>query len=272
MVAIAPTVTRSFMSVVERDAPAVADRAEPLRVRDAHVGEVHLVELGVAGELAQRAHLDAGRLHVDEEVGEAPVLGRLGIGAGEQQAPAWPRGPAWSRPSARSPPTRRRRARPGCRAPARSEPAPGSLNSWHQISSHGEQRPQVALDAARRCRGARSWARHADADRVDVEVRRRPGGIEALVHDPLLRRVGRETSGALRRVDPRQSGVEARAQERRGCRCRRRVVPEELLDVSRDVVVGHFGPPGDSPLQNNVMTFARDEIRLGPGNSRQATR
>ena len=33
----------------------------------------------------------------------------------------------------------------GRRATARSEPAPGSLKSWHQISSAGEQREQVAL-------------------------------------------------------------------------------------------------------------------------------
>ena len=41
------------------DPPAVARRAEALAVGDADVGEVHLVELGLAGHLAQRPHLDA---------------------------------------------------------------------------------------------------------------------------------------------------------------------------------------------------------------------
>ena len=52
----------------ERHAPAVADVAEALGVGDADVGEVHLVELGLARHLTQRPHLDAGRLHVDDEV------------------------------------------------------------------------------------------------------------------------------------------------------------------------------------------------------------
>ena len=34
-----------------------------------------LVELGLAGDLAQRAHLDRVLLHVHQEVGEALVLG-----------------------------------------------------------------------------------------------------------------------------------------------------------------------------------------------------
>ena len=40
--------------------------------------EEHLVELGVAGDLAERAHRDAGRVHVEQEVGDALVLGRVG--------------------------------------------------------------------------------------------------------------------------------------------------------------------------------------------------
>ena len=37
------------------------------------VGEEHLVELGVAGHLAQRPHLDAGSAHVEQEERDAPV-------------------------------------------------------------------------------------------------------------------------------------------------------------------------------------------------------
>ncbi len=71
----------------ERHPPPVARIAESLGVGDAHVGEVHLVELGFAGHLAQRTHLDAGRLHVDDARGEARVLGHLGVGAEHEQPP-----------------------------------------------------------------------------------------------------------------------------------------------------------------------------------------
>ena len=52
-----------------------------------HVLEEHLVEAGVARHLHQRAHGDAGRLHVDQEVRDAAVLRRLGIGAHEAEHP-----------------------------------------------------------------------------------------------------------------------------------------------------------------------------------------
>ena len=42
-----------------RDAPAVAGRADPVRVGDAHVVEEHLVEVDLAADVAQRPHLDA---------------------------------------------------------------------------------------------------------------------------------------------------------------------------------------------------------------------
>ena len=72
----------------QRDPPAVAGLAEQLGVGDAGVGEEDLVELGLAGHLAQRPDLDAGRLHVDDERGEAGVLHRFGVGAHDEQAPA----------------------------------------------------------------------------------------------------------------------------------------------------------------------------------------
>ena len=50
------------------DPPALADLAEAVGVGDADVGEEDLVELGLAGDLAQRPHLDAGVGHVADEV------------------------------------------------------------------------------------------------------------------------------------------------------------------------------------------------------------
>ena len=75
-----------------------------------------------------------GRAHVEQEVGDAPVLRRVGVGAGEQD-------PAVAEVRARRPhllpvddPLVAVAHGPGG-SPARSEPAPGSLNSWHHTSS-----------------------------------------------------------------------------------------------------------------------------------------
>ena len=99
-----------------------------------HVEE-DLVEQGRAGDLPQRPHLDPRRSHVDQEVGDALVLGHVGIGAGQADAPCRPAAPPRSTPSGRRATTRPRPGWPGCDRAARSEPAPGSLNSWHQSNS-----------------------------------------------------------------------------------------------------------------------------------------
>ena len=70
----------------EGDRPAVVDVAEAVVIGHAHVVEEDLVEARAAGHLPQRTHLDAGRLHVDDEAGEALVLGQVGIGAGDDLA------------------------------------------------------------------------------------------------------------------------------------------------------------------------------------------
>ena len=58
--------------------------------------EEHLVEVDVAADVAQRPHVDAGLVQVDEEVRDAGALRRVGIGAREQHAEVGavrPRGP-----------------------------------------------------------------------------------------------------------------------------------------------------------------------------------
>ena len=67
--------------------PAVALPADDVLVRDPGVLHEELVELGLAGDLAQRAHLDGVLLHVHEEVAEPLVLGRVGVGARHEHAP-----------------------------------------------------------------------------------------------------------------------------------------------------------------------------------------
>ena len=70
-----------------RDRPSVVQPADEMVVGHEHLVEEHLVELGVAGDLHERPHLDAGRLHVDDEVRDALVLRRVGIGAREADPP-----------------------------------------------------------------------------------------------------------------------------------------------------------------------------------------
>ena len=129
------TACRSFMSIEMRDAPPLVDRAEPQRVVDLRVVEEHLAELGVAGDLTQRADGDARLLHRHEERGDPSVLGRVGVGAGEQQAERRDVAEAGPHLLPADGPSESPSRTALVARPARSEPAPGSENSWHQISS-----------------------------------------------------------------------------------------------------------------------------------------
>ena len=71
----------------QRDLPAVADAADDVRVGDPRLLDEELVELRLAGDLAQRADLDGLLLHVHQEVGQALVLGGLAVGARDEHAP-----------------------------------------------------------------------------------------------------------------------------------------------------------------------------------------
>ena len=71
----------------DRHLPAVADPADHVLVGDPGLLDEQLVELALAGDLDQWAHLHPLLLHVHQEVGEALVLGRVGVGAGDQHAP-----------------------------------------------------------------------------------------------------------------------------------------------------------------------------------------
>ena len=98
-------------------------------------------------------------------------------------------------------------------SPATSDPAPGSLNSWHQISSHGEERPQVALSLLGRPVGLDGRCAHPVSDGVALRlVRSSRFGERSLDHE-LERRVDSEATVTRREPDPRQARVEARPQE-----------------------------------------------------------
>ena len=82
----APIEARSFISVVS--ATAQPPLTSPRRWSSGTRTSLKKTSLndGAAGHLAQRPHLDAGRLHVDDEAGEAAVLRLVGIGAADDLA------------------------------------------------------------------------------------------------------------------------------------------------------------------------------------------
>ncbi len=82
-----PIIARSLASVVRATFQPSPTSPTHVRGRDAHVVEEDLVEVVGPAGLAQRAHVDAGRTHVDDEVRDAPVLRGVEVGAGEQDGP-----------------------------------------------------------------------------------------------------------------------------------------------------------------------------------------
>ncbi len=107
-----------------RDTPAVVHVADAIGVGDAHVGEEHLVEVRATRDLSQRPHLDAGRAHVESEVGDPLVLGtrrdRCARAASRVASGARP----MTTPSGRSRSSRRRRAPPTCATTRGRNPRP----------------------------------------------------------------------------------------------------------------------------------------------------
>ena len=77
---------RSFMSVVRATVHPPLTSPSRWRVGDADLGEEDLVERGAAGHLAQGPDLDSRGAHVDDEAGEALVLGGVGIGPADDLA------------------------------------------------------------------------------------------------------------------------------------------------------------------------------------------
>src|SRR5262249_59417354 len=70
------------------DLPAPIDVADDVGTRDGYGVEEHLAEFGGSGDLPERPDRDAGKLHVEDEVGQAPVLRQRRIGARQEAAPA----------------------------------------------------------------------------------------------------------------------------------------------------------------------------------------
>ena len=77
---------RSWERVEFGHPPSIVLRADQPVIGHEHVVEEDLVELGLAGQLHQRPRPPPEVVHVDDQVGDALVLGRLGISAGQADA------------------------------------------------------------------------------------------------------------------------------------------------------------------------------------------
>ena len=113
--------------------------------------EEDLGEVRVAVHLAQGSDVDAGAPEVEPEGRDAAVLGYRGVVAREQEPEARVRAPARPHLLTVHPPLVAVASR--VESPARSDPAPGSENSWHQISS-----PFAIFGSQRAHCSARPWA------------------------------------------------------------------------------------------------------------------
>src|SRR5256884_13247 len=70
-----------------RDLPPLVEAADEIPLLGARVGHEDLREERGAGDLLERTHLDAWLAHVEEHARDALVLGRLRVGAREQDPP-----------------------------------------------------------------------------------------------------------------------------------------------------------------------------------------
>jgi hypothetical protein len=222
-----------------RHRPALAHLAEPLGVRDPHVAEEDLVELGLAGDLAQRPDVHAGVGHVAQEVGHAAVLGHVGIGAGHQDGEPGEVGAGRPHLLAVDHPlvavtlgAGAERGEVGAGPRLAEQLAPDLLTGPQRL-----QEPPLLLLGAERQDGR---GRHAQADDVGVRVvvgcaRRR----EQLVHLGLPRLRQAEPAVALGEVHPGQPGVVAGAEELEPLGGGGVVGGEELLHPLPQILEGH---------------------------------
>ena len=147
-----------------RHRPALVEAAEELIGGHEDLVEEHLVELGFAGELHQGSDVDAGgspcRRRGTRCRGAAARRGRCGPG----RCPSGTIARSWSRPSGPRPASRPRPGWPGWRATARSEPAPGSENSWHHssLASRIDGQPAPLLLVGAEGEDGRADVVHAD--------------------------------------------------------------------------------------------------------------
>ena len=169
-----------------RDAPAAVDRTDLGARVERDVVEEDLVEVRLAGDLAQRPDRHALGVHRDDEHGQALVLGLLGVGAREQE------------PERRVLRVRRPHLLAG-EAPGAVLLLPGARLDAGEVGARGglgehlapdlvgvEHRAEVALLLLLVAVRDQRRAEHADAD--DVEDPGHARAADLLVHDDLVER------------------------------------------------------------------------------------
>ena len=208
--------------------PALAHRADAAGVGHPHVGEVDLVELGLAGHLAQGPDLHPLAVHVQGEVGQALVLGELGVGAGDEHSPVGRVGQRRPHLLAVDHPFVAVGHRPGgqtgeirARAGLAEELAP-------QVGAgvHGPQEPPLLLVGAVGGDGGPGQP-HEEGARFG---RRGPGPAEAVLHAAVELGADSEPAEAGRQMHPGQPGIEATAPELLVADGGGVVVPQQGLD------------------------------------------
>ena len=216
--------------------------------------EEHLEELGVAGDLQDRADLDAGLLHRHQQVREPLVALRRGIGAADDEAPVRPRGPGGPHLLAVDAPTRRPR---GGRASARwRDPSRRSAPS-----SPGTRSPRRRTIGGRKRRFCASLPKAISVGPSSVspmwfEAPGRAGARVLLEEDHLLRQ--RRAAAA----------VLASASRRRSSRPRRACAPRR--GARRRSAASSPGPP--RPRSTRTRRRARRPARPRPRGGRPRLR
>ena len=181
-------------------APAAVDLAEHPLVRHPHVGEEHLAEVRRAGHLPERAHLDARRVHVDEEVGDPAVLRLVRVGAGQEDAEVAVLRAGRPHLLTVHHPLVTVAHGPGGEP---GEVAAGARLA-EELAPHlvaAQHRREVALALLVRAVGDDGRPRHGDADGEGVHAQPEPRRL--LGEDRLLARGAAAAAGVLRPGDPR---------------------------------------------------------------------
>ncbi len=229
-----PMETRSFISVVTatcQPSPSSPRRAEA-GIRG--VGEEHLVELSLTGDLEERPHLDARCPHVDQERGHPPVLRDIGIRPGHQKTEG--------RDMGEGGPYLLPVEHPFVAVALCPGGEPGHIRSGARLAEQlapdllvGEQRPEVAFLLLRRPVRGDGGGAHAVADRVAHPGRRSAARVEPCLCPMLVPRRQAETAVAHGEVHPGQSSIELLAEELLRRSTPRRKVSQQAVNQLVDV-------------------------------------
>ena len=159
-----------------------------------------------------------GGVQVDEEVGDALALGHVGVGAGQADAEVGHVGPGGPHLLAGEHPLVAVALGPGGER-GRSDPAPGSLKSWHHTLLVAHDRRQEAQPLLLGAVGEQRGRGQVEPERVEpaevVRAPARPRSARATAGRHVEPAVRRPARWARRAPTPRTSGTRPRS--RPGC-------------------------------------------------------